>query len=219
MSIGESYELFLQRPAAAQDRILHPAVTVRRDDTSWLIRLAEVGVGLECEENVFLFFEQQREFMQQPATVVAIHPSTTAGCDDAETADERPVFEIRTLGEPVSAESRQCYRVSTVISDRTVSVGERTDCTLLDVSATGFSVSSAQQLQVGDVVPATLSEDGRQWTGNVCIQSARELQPGLWRYGLHCGDGKPDEGDLCKGLRYISMAAQRAQLRRLSGAA
>lgn len=157
--------------------------------------------------------------MQQAARIVSlIERDPEAG--DACTADDAcgPIFEFELTGEPASAESRQHYRVSTVMSDLTAKLGSEDACQLLDVSARGFSVVASEKYSVGAVVDATLRFEGRALPGQVCIQSVRELNKGKIRYGLH-PVGDPDVGgDVFKLLHRICMTVQREQLQRLAGA-
>lgn len=47
------------------------------------------------------------------------------------------VATLKTICEPVSAESRQCYRVSTVMNDLAVTFGGESNSPLRDVSVPG----------------------------------------------------------------------------------
>jgi len=228
MTTGDSCDLFVQLPNETASRVLHGATTVRRDNDTWLIRVDDDTLPFEPGQSLFVYFERQREFMQQPATVVAIEVEPAPEATDAEPgatserqahSDSGVTLQLQTHGQAVSAESRQCYRASTAVSKRTATLDDESDCLLLDVSMTGFAVRSRTARQVGDIVKTVLHENGRTWSGHACIQSVREIIPGQWRYGLHCADSKATEGDLHKGLQSINLAVQREQLKRLSGAA
>ena len=67
-----------------------------------------------------------------------------------------PTIGFQFTGEPVSAESREWFRVSTVMAGLTTDFGPEAGCPLLDVSSVGFAVEATQAYKVGDVVTATL---------------------------------------------------------------
>ncbi|MHC4129010.1 MAG: PilZ domain-containing protein [Planctomycetota bacterium] len=141
--------------------------------------------------------------MKQPARLDAV------GQDDP-----TPVVGFQTTGEPVSAEGRERFRVSTVMADLTATVGAEAECKLLDVSTTGFAVEATQRYEIGQVVSVTLRYQDRQFSGKARIQSIRELELGRIRYGLHAVDDKASGGELRKGQQHITAAIEREQLRR-----
>ena len=194
--------LFLQIPNESRQRVLHPATVVNRAEDTFSITLEE-GLTLEPGQDVLLFFENKREFMQQPGHIDTVLPS-----------DSAPILGIRTAGKPVSAESRQCFRVSTIMSILTASVGNLQSCPLADVSATGFSVIAQSPFRIGDVVPVTLAFEDERFPGKACIQSVKDLGSGRFRFGLHCINDREAGSDLERGLRHISTEVQRQQLRR-----
>ena len=122
-------------------------------------------------------------------------------------------FVIQTVGDCISAESRQCFRVSTVLSNRTATIGGESDCDLLDVSITGFSVKASKEYAIGEQVDAIHDHDGRRYTGKACVQSIAPLRNGEFRYGLYCVNDAESKA-LTDALQKISMAVQREQLRR-----
>ena len=92
-------------------------------------------------------------------------------------------------------------------------------CPVLDVSSTGFSVIAAQSYSIGNLVDVSIEYGDQGHSGQVSIQSIRELSPGRIRYGLHCAEAKAAPGNLAQGLQQLSVQVQRAQLRRMAGVA
>ncbi|UCD76392.1 MAG: hypothetical protein JSV91_05590 [Phycisphaerales bacterium] len=197
--------LFLQIPGDSGQRTLHPATVVDVRDNLYSVKLEE-NVPVEPGQDVLIYYETKREFVQQSANVGATMPF-----------EATPVLRIVTIGEPVSAETRQCYRVSTVTANLSANVGELVGCPLIDVSATGFSIVADDCFKIGQVVPALLVFEGEQFSGKACIQSAKELGTNRIRYGLHCINDRESGWDLERGLSHISTAVQRMQLRRRAG--
>ena len=155
-----------------------------------------------------IYFEQRRQFMQQPARVEALLEGETG-----------PVAAVKTIGEAVSAESRQCYRVSTILSDLTATFDGVEGCSLRDVSVTGFAVISSKRYKTGQVLDAELRFEGKRYTGKTSIQSVTEMPEGLVRYGVNCVKSAASPTAICKGVQQISMSVQRQQLNRLAGGA
>lgn len=201
--------VFLRFPGETQRRILHTTtVTQTMGSDNLTVTPEDQTLKLEAGQELLIYFEHRRQFMQQPARVEALLEGEAG-----------PVFAIQTLGEPMSAESRQCYRVSTAISDLTASFGGEDGCPLRDVSVTGFAVIASGRYKTGEVVDAELSFEGRRYTGKVSIQGVCEATDGRYRYGVNCVKMMESAQSLSKGLQQISMSVQRQQLNRLAGGA
>ena len=162
---------------------------------------------LESGQDIFVYYEFQNDFVRQPARIdlMADPPSGRT-------------FSFRFTGEAVSAERRQCYRVSTVMAAMTATFGGEENCPVVDVSATGFAVIAGRQYKATDIVTATVRFESEMFSGQGRIESIRELEAGRFRYGLHCVDGKSTNETLRKGLQQISATVQRQHLRRLARA-
>ncbi len=148
--------------------------------------------------------------MQQPGAVVEYSPT--------EDADEPDRVSLTTSGKPVSAESRQCFRVTTVMADLMVDIGHDDRCSMTDVSMTGLSFISDQAYEAGRIVPVRLAHNQESFEGAACVQSIKPLASGKTRYGLYCVEDRADAGNLQKGLNQISTAVQREHLQRLARA-
>ena len=205
--VGIGSGFFVQIPNASGQRILHPARVCGQVDGVLTAELEERDIEVEEGQGVPVFFEEHREFLQQPACIQAV-----------DEADAKIIISFETKGEAVSANSRQCYRVSTVMTGMTASLGDETSCPLLDVSATGFAAIAGSIYNIGDLVDAVLELDGQEYSGRIAVQSVRELSKGRIRYGTHCADDGKGSDALKSGLSKVSMFVQRQQLQRLSGA-
>lgn len=204
-------EMFVSFAGGSKVRVLHPAKVESRVDDLLTIRYSDPdGLPGECPEQVTLFFDGAQEFMQQPGQIVALETPEEPGREGLLAA-------VRVFGEPVSAETRQCYRVGTVLADYTARLGRLGTCKLVDVSAVGVGFLCKQKVSLGEQTSIEISVGGRTSRGLGFIQSVKEVADG-YRYGLLCLEDH-GEGGLAKGLQQLTMDAQRKQLRRLSGAA
>lgn len=226
-SIGA--DLFVQFPSESSQRILHPGVVKQSTDGGYVVCFDEVDLSAVPGQDVLIFFEHQRQFMQQPARIdAAMEPDNTFDDEATEAPasaqrmmagnDEPagPTLGIEVTGDMVSAESRECFRICTVLADMFACVGDDDRCPVLDISSTGFAVIATDRYQVGERIAASMNFDDIETEGDVCIQSVRELSDGRYRYGLHCAS--KGSGDMANKMPRISMAVQRRQLRRMSGA-
>ena len=216
-------EIFVHVPGEGAQRILHPGrrlAELSEGRSGVRVQmLKDLGVGEGTD--VFLLFEQARTFLQQPARVCAraeaesapdpIPEATDAGAAEAEPRACGPVLDLETLGDPVSAESRQSYRVSALGADIEATFAGEAHCPVLDVSATGLALYAKETVALGSRQEIVLSFDGREIAGMIVVQSIRDMG-NKFRYGALCVDGA-----LREELGGVNLAIQRQQLRRMSG--
>lgn len=221
--LARGTELFIQTPDEFADRILHPAEVVGEHERGFIVEL-KAPLALAIDDDVNLYYEVERHFMQQPARVIPLPPVPDEPDADPDEPDDdgEPQAESRyaleTTGNLISAECREVYRVSTVTADLTAALADEQTCRLTDISATGFSVIASAVHAIGVVVPATLRFEDKQFTGRARIQSIKQLITDETRYGLRNLDDKgASQRDLEKGQQTISAAMQRLQLRRKAG--
>ncbi len=199
------YEMFLQKPSNASRHALLPMQVLRVENEVCIVELDELAAGLENDLDVVVYFEHNRRFMKQAARIQSILLE-----DDA-----LPQMIIEPTGKPIDAESRQCYRVSTVMNDRTVLFNHEI-CPLLDVSATGYAVMTSQELKIGQQTQTVLAHNNQSYAGMACVQSIQVLDNQRTRYGMHCMEHGHAKNKLAAGLHQLNMATQREQLRRMS---
>lgn len=216
-------KFFVQIPLPPEKPTLYPATVLNFRDGAYTAVSTEAVRALEVGAECIIFYEIDREFMKHPARLDAFMTCdpedelTTRDLIDLPVSDNLCVFGFQTVGDPVSAENRQCYRVSTVMADVTSTIGDEEGCKVLDVSTTGFSVYSSEQYDVGAVLDAKLQFQDKTFSGKVCIQNVIEHFSGKFRYGMYGINNATGTCDLEKGRQYINMEIQRQQLRRMTG--
>lgn len=197
-------EFFLLLPNATPKRVLHPGRIVSCAGGVFCAELSEtlaLGEGRE----VLVFAMVRNKFMQQGAAVVA----------NEETAAPN-TLRFTLVGEPVSAESRQTYRVSVALADLLAVVGKEKDCQVVDVSSEGFAVIAKSAFEMGASVKVSFTAEGQTVDGLARVQTVKMRNDGKFRYGFLIADRLSPAR---KALNAISMAVQRQQLKRLSAAA
>jgi len=185
-------------------RSLRPGLVIRADEETCEILLSEpIEIkGLEESPDGYVHFDKDRKFVQQSVRITRVENETS------------PLFAVQFQGTPVSAELRQCYRVTCIGSNIKIAVGTEIDCELVDLSATGIAFYSRKEYRVGQLLKLMLVYQGTVYNGHGTIQSTRRMQPKTWRYGVHCTDRGQDT--LARSLASINFAIQAEQRRRLS---
>ena len=112
--VGIGTGCFLQLPGNSKQRVLHPVLVMGLADEICTVKPEENGLPIKSDMDVLLYFEKNRKFMQQSGRIEAVD---TIDVDDGGSDEDGPqlLISFKTTGAPVSAESRQHYRVSTVI--------------------------------------------------------------------------------------------------------
>ena len=232
--------IHLQLAHQVKEQILHPAVIVETGDGTWTAQLKEDVVQPPAPGSAILVYYESRErFMQQVARIVrsdkdelstAVKPSDMPSDRAAMPTDwdgtpsflldtriyQGPLFTFETVGDPVSAENRECYRASTLFSNLTAVIDGQSGYLVLEVSGTGFSVLSRSGHTEGAIVEAELVSVGKTYAGEVCMKCLRKLRDGSFRCGLHAVEERGSADNLRAGLQTINAAIQRAMLRRRS---
>ena len=201
----------LRIPNAPEGRTLYPGTVTLCGQGLYTAELesGEENLPIEPEQFVQLLFHDGHTFLQQGAEVVGVEELEVDG-------DVTTTVQFRIAGEPVSAESRECYRVSTAIACHSVVVDDAHRCPVTDACATGLSFVSSEAWAAGDVVTVKLTFENQTYTGRCSVQSVRRMRRGRLRYGLYCIEDGRTRGSLPKGLQKLSMAVQREHLSRLA---
>lgn len=200
--------VFLRLSLGAGKRILHPARIVRVDHGLFTASFDDPDIRPQPGQDATLYFsDHQGAFLQQPVRIDAVMHS-----------EERPTIGFVVTGEPVSAETRQSFRVSTALAGVTADVGSERGRQVLDVSATGLSVVCAGVVALGSRVPITLRFQGEAHAGEAVVQSIEPLSGGRSRVGLHHAAAGAAGMSLRSGLELVTSGVQRRQLRRRASA-
>ncbi len=198
---------YLQIPDESEEHFLYPATIQERNENSYTAALQTDDPALEAGQEVLIYYEIERELVKQGAQIEWVSKT-----------DSTSAFRFELTGDPVSAERRQCYRVSTMMAEVSATFGTEENCPVVDVSATGFAVVASRRYRTATVVDATVHYAGIASSGKGRIESVRELPSGLIRFGVHCISDKETGGTLQAGLQKICASVQRPHLRRLNRA-
>ncbi len=109
-------------PDNTRDRVLYEGEVVEVTNETFVARFDE-AIPAVIGANVFAHAEVNQKFMQQAATVQAVLQT-----------EPPQVLAFARTGEPISAESRNSYRVSLAASAIPMTINQDDKCQLLDVS-------------------------------------------------------------------------------------
>jgi hypothetical protein len=226
-SVGNS--LFLLLPESAQKRVLHPGKVVELQSAAIVCEFQR-KLDLPPGTEILVFFSGTNgRFMQQGALVIApeTSPETSAApaIEKQPAAAEQPAtapapcnptvtFEL--VGEAVSAEKRQTYRVSIPLANIKGQVGSEADCHVVDVSPLGCAVVTRREYKIGSTVQVQFACEGHSVAAEMRVQTMKPTPEGRFRYGFFVAE---KTSPARKTLMAMSMSIQRQQLKRMSGAA
>lgn len=202
--LTEGMDIFIQFSGESRRRLLHPGQVAGAQGGRYTLNMEPTDATAAAGQEAMIFFTLNRQFLRQSICIESVL-----------TLDPRLIIVVRPIGEPIFAESRQCYRVCTALGHEYATVNGEL-CRLMDISATGFAFATNQKYDVNQRLDAELNDEGENFRGRVIIQNCKDLGGGRYRYGVHCVDDHRT-GNLHKGVQRLSMAIQRRQLRRVSG--
>ncbi len=196
-------EMYLLIPSPSKRRVLHPGKVIESNATCFVAEFEE-PIAPAVNGDVNAYCEVRGKFFQQGAVVTEIRTS------------EPCVIAFRRNGEPVSAESRQTYRVSLVTSGFVVHVNKEPGCQVLDISPEGFAAITSRKLNLGSLVNIRFTGEGQTFEASARVQTVQERRDGKFRYGFLVPQSNAAAR---KTMQQISVEMQRLQLKRLRGAA
>ncbi len=201
-------DIFLRTPEHEE---LYPGKVLATTDKGYNAVFEGRAVSLEEGAEVLVFYDIHHRFTQQPVRVLSVVETKN---DDDWT---RITLELETTGDPLSADSRECYRVSCYSANVKAQLGENPEmCEVIDVSATGFAIFSDAEYTVGQTLQATLYHNGTPARGTAVVQSYRAFGKKN-RYGFRAVDDKRLNATLKKDLTRTNLAVQCEHATRLSG--
>lgn len=202
-------DILFQEPSSNTRRLRRSVVVDAGSDTVAVQFVAD-PFAFEVDQEVLMYFNVKREFMQQLGRVVEVNVPDSAEGKKAEST----TFVLAPIGDPISAESRKFYRVSTISAHLKAKVGDESDLDVQDLSSTGFAIIASNEYSLGETVPVSIAHDAEQCHGIASVQSVREFGPGRIRYGMRAIEEDPHTNDFLQVLQRISLAVQREQLQR-----
>ncbi len=203
-------DILFQEPTCETRRLRRCVVTEASSET-FSIQFVGEAFEFEVDQEVLMYFSGKSEFMQQVGCIQEI-----VECEEG--SDQGPTFVIAPVGDPISAESRQHYRVSAISADLSVRLGDEENLSVQDINSTGFAVLASKEYPLGQTIEVGIDHESEKCHGLASVQSIRSFGPDRIRYGLRAIEEDPHTNEFLEVLQRISLAAQREQLQRSGGA-
>ena len=197
--------VFFELKSDSGQRALHPAEIVGSKERAFAVKVRTAELMYKPGQKPIVFYDKDRTFVKQQTLVES--------CDTMEDFVE---IQFTLLGEPMVAEQREVYRVSSVIADLHVDIGEETGCKLVDISTTGLSAIAGEKYRLDQVLRIALYPEDEPIGGKAVVRNMKQLDRDRIRYGLACVLDRDSGGALKKALHEITMSIQRSHLRRQS---
>lgn len=199
-------DILFKEPTCKTRRLRRSVVTEASGDT-FSIRFVVEAFEFQLDQEVLMYFSGESEFMQQIGRIQEI-------IEREEGSDEGPTFVVEPVGDPMSAESRQTYRVSTISADLEARLEDDENLSVQDISAVGFAVLAGKEYSLGQILEVGISYQDNRCRGQASVQSIRSFGPHRIRYGLRAVEDDSHSGEFLQVLQRISLAVQREQLQR-----
>ncbi len=206
--LSEGSPVYLQRDDLSGDRVLQPGIIAAMAQDRWTIDFETSEPLLEAGDERLIYYTQINKFIQRPVRV-------------EERSGSGPLSQVvmKFIGDAISADTRQEYRVSAVDAGLAAILGSEEGCTVEDISMSGLGVTCRRKHSIGQPLDVKLRYKDDEFSGRMTVQYGRELGVERTRYGLRglfeAGDGSP----LRNGLTRTTLAIHRQQLQPVSGAA
>jgi hypothetical protein len=126
---------------------------------------------------------------------------------------------MKFIGDAVSADTRQEYRVSSINAGLTVTLDTEEGCTIQEICRSGLGLVSDRKYSIGQILNVTLDFHDEGVSGQMVIEWMRQLDGDRTRYGLRGLFDAKGSDTLQVGLMRFTRAVHRQNLQRVSGAA
>lgn len=213
--LARSTPMYLLIPRAGkQQKILHPGRVVESDAKTFVAEFEE-SIEPAVGADVVAYGEVGGKFFQQGAVVSELR-GFGSGAGAGTSASAGPIIAFGRVGEVVSAEQRQTFRVSVAMLDLAAQINREDACQIVDMSPEGLAAIAGGLFELGSIVQISFTHEGHAVSASARVQTATQRPDGKFRYGLLVSTRHVAAR---KALESISSRAQRLQLRRLAGAA
>jgi hypothetical protein len=206
MALKEGSRVFLRFDSPSRGRLLQSGFVHEIREGGLTLAFETRYLAVETGEQKRVYYNKARDFVQQTVRV------------EAQSSDGPPfVLSVKSIGDAVSAGTREEDRVSTGGTDLTVAVEDEDGCLIQDVSLSGLAVVSNRKYPIGRCLEVAIRYGDEEYVGQVEVQCVHPLESGKTRYGL-LGVFDTEAGrNLQNGLTRMTLEIQQQHLKRILG--
>jgi hypothetical protein len=205
MALKEGSRVFLRFDSPSRGRLLRPGIVQEIREGGLTLAFDARHHAVEIGEEKLVYYNRARDFVRQPVLI------------EAQTSDGPPfVLSVKSIGDAVSAGSREEDRVSTIGTGLTATLEDDDACLIQDVSLSGLAVISNRKYPIGRCLEIAIRYGDEEYVGQMEVQCARRLDSGETRYGLLGVFDTAEGRGLQSGLTRMTLEIQRQHLKRIS---
>ncbi len=206
MALKEGSRVFLRFDSPSRGRLLRPGIVQEIREGRLTLAFDARHHAVEIGEEKLVYYNRARDFVRQPVLV------------EAQTSDGPPfVLSVKSIGDAVSAGSREEDRVPTIGTGLTATLEDDDACLIQDVSLSGLAVISNRRYPIGRCLEIAIRYADEEYVGQVEVQCVHQLDSGEIRYGLLGVFDTAEGKDLQNGLTRMTLEIQQQHLKRISG--
>ncbi len=203
---GSPVYLGLDDPSGG--RVLHPGIIAEIVQDHCTIEFENSELPIKTGDGCLICYHEFQEFVQRRVEVEG----------QSETGSLSQVV-MKFIGNAISADSRQEYRVSAINAGLTVTLDTEEGCTIQEISMSGLGLISDGKYSIGQILNVTLHSEDEAFGGRAVVEWIRQLDGDRTRYGLRGAFDAREGNPLQSGLTRVALGIHRQHLRRISGAA
>ena len=206
--LKEGSLVYLGLDDASGVRVLHAGIIAAIAQDRWTIEFEDSKLPIKTGNGWVIYYHEFQEFIQRRVQI-------------EEKSKDGPALRVvmKVIGDVVSVDARQEYRVSAINAGLTATLGTEEDCAVQDISMLGLGLVSGRKYSIGQILDVTVHFEDEDFSGQVVVRCIRQFDGNRTRYGLR-GVFDAKGGDtLRSGLMRMVTGIHRQHLRRISGAA
>jgi hypothetical protein len=206
--LKEGIPVYLGLDGPSDGRVLHPGIIAAIAQDRCTIEFKNSELSIKTGDRYLIYYNEFQEFVRREVKVE----------EQSETGSLSRVV-MRIIGDSISADTRQEYRVSAIDAGLTVTLDAEESCTVQEISTSGLGLVSDQEYSIGQILNVTLHFEGEDPSGQMVIEWIRQLDGDRTQYGLRGLFDAKGSDTLRVGLMRFTRAVHRQKLQNISGAA
>jgi hypothetical protein len=206
--LREGSPVYLRLDDSSGDRVLHAGIIAATAGDRWTIEFENSELPIKTGDGRRIYYHEFQEFIQRRVQV-----------EEQSKKGSRLRVVMKVIGDAVSVDTRQEYRVSAIDAGLTATLDTEEGCTIQNISMSGLGLVSGRKYSIGQTLDVTLHFDDEDFSGRVVVEWIRQLDGDRTRYGLR-GVFDDKGGDpLRSSLIRMVMGIHSQHFHRISGAA
>ncbi|MFB3118138.1 MAG: PilZ domain-containing protein, partial [Myxococcota bacterium] len=188
--------------------VLHPGIIAAIAQDRCTIEFENSELPIKTGDGCLIHYHEFQEFVQRRIEV-------------EEQSGTGPLSRVvmNFIGDAISSDTRQEYRVSTINAGLTVTLDTDEGCTIQEISMSGLGLISDRKYSIGQILNVTLQSEDEGFGGRAVVEWIQQLDGDRTQYGLRGLFDAKGSDTLRIGLMRFTRAVHRKNLQRISGAA